>query len=78
VWVKIDGKKYKVMEKVTIDINSNVADLQTAVANFQTAFAALQGSTLANLTQALADLDTAQQAIAAFQLSFTVSTEPAA
>lgn len=64
------------MATISIDVEDNSADLATLVTNFQTAYAALQASPLSGLTQALADLTTASDALAAFQITFTASVPP--
>lgn len=71
-------KNSKKMAIISIDIEDNQTDLATAVANFQTAYDALQNSTLANLSTALTDLQTANTALAAFQITFTASVAPTA
>jgi hypothetical protein len=79
LYVYINGKfsliikNIEKMATVSIDIEDNQADLTTLVTNFQTAYTALQNSTLSGLSQALADLSTAEAALAAFQISFTAS-----
>lgn len=73
-------RNIKHMAVIQIDIEDNEADLQTAITNFQTAYTALQNSTLSNLGTALADLQTANDALAGFQINFTasvVNTPPA-
>ena len=76
--LKLTIKNIQKMATISIEIDDNEADLDTAVANFQTAYDALQASTLANLGQALADLQTAQTALAGFKISFTASVPPTA
>lgn len=71
-------KNYKNMATLSIDIEDNAVDLTTLVADFQTAYTALKGATISNLAQALTDLDTAETALAAFQITFTASVPPAA
>ena len=63
---------------IIIDIEDNQSDLTTAVGNVKTAFTALQNSTLAGLSQALADLETAVNTLDAFQITFTASVPPVA
>lgn len=65
--------KTKDMAIISIDIEDNAAEFATLVTNFQHAFTALQNSTLTGLPAALADLETAEIALASFQISFTAS-----
>jgi hypothetical protein len=69
-------KNIEKMANISIDIEDNQTDLATLVTNVQTAFTGLQNSTLSGLSQALADLETALNALAAFQISFTASVAP--
>ena len=64
------------MAVIQIDIEDNEVDLQTAISNFKTAYDALQASTLTNLGTALADLATANDALAGFKIAFTASVVP--
>jgi hypothetical protein len=66
-------KNIRAMATINIDVEDNGADLATLVTNFQTAYTALQAATLSGLSAALTDLDTAQAALAAFQITFTAS-----
>ena len=66
-------KNIQKMATISIDIEDNAPALATALSNFKTAYDALQAAPLSGLGQALTDLTAANDALRAFQITFTAS-----
>lgn len=62
---------------IVLDVEDNQADLTTAVSAVGTAITALENATLSGVQDALNALNTAQSALASFQISFTATVQQA-